>query len=233
MQRKAQCGFTGQNIATPRSPQYTKNTIQSLTESMLSCYQKKERKKRSAWRLTCAHDRCKHWRSQCGHTARKAVMVSSCGDRLPLLSGSAIKWETQPAFSGSRSLSLLAKFTRVADFLKITCLRGLASLHIHEPLWRTSKMKREQKAERIPRSAVALWIQHRRDTVWPKSACFLVFSGHGQSVALCCLGAQLPGALYDLAFSHDSQEDKNNASFHVNTRQKMTLMSFFGDFLAW
>lgn len=74
-----------------------------------------------------------------GHTAGNAVMVRSCGKRLPLLSGSSIKWEMHPVFSVSESLSLLAKFTRVADFLKITCLRGLASLHIHNPLWCTNK----------------------------------------------------------------------------------------------
>lgn len=83
-----------------------------------------------------------------GHTARKAVMVRSCGKRLPLLSGSSIKWEMHPVFSVSESLSLLAKFTRVADFLKITCLRGLASLHIHNPLRCTNKWNQDLKEQR-------------------------------------------------------------------------------------
>ncbi len=84
-----------------------------------------------------------------GHTAGNAVMVRSCGKRLPLLSGSSIKWEMHPVFSVSKNLSLLAKFTRVADFLKMTCFRGLASLHIHNPLWCTNKWNEDLKEQRV------------------------------------------------------------------------------------
>lgn len=83
-----------------------------------------------------------------GHAAGNAVMVRSCGKRLPLLSGSSIKWEMHPVFSVSESLSLLAKFTRVTDFLKMTCLRGLASLHIHNLLWCTNKWNEDLKEQR-------------------------------------------------------------------------------------
>lgn len=153
------------------------------------------------------HDHCKHLRSQCavdGHTARNAVLVRSCGKRLPLLSGLSIKWEMHPVFSVSESLSLLAKFTRVADFLKITCLRGLASLHIHNPLWCTNKWNEDLKEQR---DSEYLGLRSRcefstDETRFVQNQPVLVLSDHGQSVALCCLWFRLPSSFSDLAFSH-------------------------------
>lgn len=137
-----------------------------------------------------------------GHTARNAVMVRSCGKWLPLLSGSSIKWEMHPVFSVSESLSLLAKFTRVADFLKITCLHGLASLHIHNPLWCTNKWNEDHKEQRES-EYLGLWSRcefSTDETRFGQNKPVLVLSDHG--AALCCLGVRLSSSFYDLAFSH-------------------------------
>lgn len=124
--------------------------------------------------------------------------------RLPLLSGSSIKWEMHPVFSVSESLSLLAKFTRVADFQKMTCLCGLASLHIHNPLWCTNKWNEDLKEQRVSeylglRSCCEFCTD---ETQFGQNRSVLVLSDHGQSVALCCLGVRLPSSFYDLAFNH-------------------------------
>lgn len=139
-----------------------------------------------------------------GHTAWNAVMVRSCGKWLPLLSGSSIKWEMHPVFSVSESLSLLAKFTRVADFLKIICLRGLASLHIHNPLWCTNKWNEDHKEQRAS-EYLGLWSRcefSTDETRFGQNKPVLVLSDHGQSAALSCLGVRLSSSFYDLAFSH-------------------------------
>lgn len=211
MPRKAKCGFAGPSIATPRSPQ-------GAIRQRAARYRQFRRKAQNGARLYHLHLLCMKinvdaWSLQTfevtmcavdGHTARNAVMVRSCGKRLPLLSGLSIKWEMHLVFSVSESLSLLAKFTRVADFLKITCLRGLASLHIHNPLWCTNKWNEDLKEQRASEYlGLRLRCEFSTDeTRFGQNQPVLVLSDHGQSAALCCLWVRLPSYFYDLAFSH-------------------------------